>query len=189
MDCPFTIKEMSKEDFEPLFQRHVHSVFADDHSFALSDALDETEQERLMELDSTLGAPLHLYLGAFDRDDQFVGWTWGKQEPKAKFYMVNSGVLEANRRMGAYSALVQTAVEMLTNRGFQVIYSRHCATNNAVIIPKLKAGFVISKFEIDDTHGVLVHLHFYTNGLRRKAVDYRTGLNAPDAELKRLFNI
>lgn len=189
MDCPFTIKEMSKEEFEPLFQCHVRSVFANDHSFSLRDALDDLEQGQLRELDSRLGDPLHLYLGAFDSNDRFVGWTWGKQEPKAKFCMVNSGILEGKRRMGIYSALVQTTVEKTSKKGFQVIYSRHCATNNAVIIPKLKAGFVISKFEIDDTHGILVHLHYYTNELRRKAVDHRTGYSAPDDELKRLFKI
>ena len=143
----------------------------------------------MQDLDSRLGDPLHLYLGAFDKDGQFVGWAWGKQEQKAKFCMVNSGVIEGHRRMGAYSALVQSTVEKMSSKGFQLIYSRHCATNNAVIIPKLKAGFVISKFEIDDTHGVLVHLHYYTNALRRKVVDYRTGLVAPDGELKRLFNL
>ncbi|GAB5446138.1 GNAT family N-acetyltransferase [Gymnodinialimonas sp.] len=189
MNYPLIIKEMPKEEFGPLFQHHVHSVFTGDHSFALSDALTGSELEQLNELDSRLGAPMHLYFGAFDKSDRFVGWTWGKQEPKAKFCMVNSGVLESERRKGIYSALLQTTVATVSAMGFQVIYSRHCATNNAVIIPKLKAGFVISKFEIDDTHGVLVHLHYYTNELRRKAVDYRSGQTALDDELKRLFKI
>ncbi|MGJ8606196.1 MAG: GNAT family N-acetyltransferase [Marivita sp.] len=189
MDCTFTIREMSKEDFEPLFQRHVHAAFASDHSYTLRDALDDTEQEQMRNLDSRLGDALALYLGAFDQDDHFVGWAWGKQEPKAKFCMVNSGVVEGQRRKGIYSALVQSTVETISDRGFQVIYSRHCATNNAVIIPKLKAGFVISKFEIDDSHGVLVHLHYYTNKTRRKVMDYRTGSSAPDDDLKRLFKL
>lgn len=189
MDRTFTIREMSKEEFEPLFQRHVHAAFASDHSYALQDALDGSEQEQIRKLDSRLGEAFTLYLGAFDQDDQFIGWTWGKQEPKAKFCMVNSGVIKGQRRRGIYSALVQSTVETISNRGFQMIYSRHCATNNAVIIPKLKAGFLISKFEIDDSHGVLVHLHYYTNTMRRKVMDYRSGLSAPDDDVKRLFKL
>ena len=189
MRTNFKIRDMPKKEFEPLFHRHVHEVFADDHSYAVRDALDDFEQAKLSELDSRLGDPWALYLGAFDQDDRFVGWTWGKQEPKAKFCMVNSGVIKSQRRMGVYSALVHSAVGTLSERGFQLIYSRHCATNNAVIIPKLKAGFIISKMEIDDSHGVLVHLHYYSNKARRRVMDYLTGLSKPDDEVKRLFKL
>jgi hypothetical protein len=71
--------------------------------------------------------------------------------------------------------------------GFQLIYSRHCATNNQVIIPKLKRGFVISKMEIDDVFGVLVHLHFHVNETRRLIMDYRSGQKKPNDQIKGLF--
>ena len=60
-------------------------------------------------------------------------------------------------------------------------------TNNAVIIPKLKAGFVISGFEVSDRFGTLVQLSYYFNPLRRKMMDVRVGQRKPDEEIRKLF--
>lgn len=140
-------------------------------------------------LQNRLGDLYELRLGAFDQTGRFVGWSWSRQETRATLYMFNAAVLPEYRRRGVYGQLVQTVLETAEAEGFQMIYSRHCATNNAVIVPKLKAGFVISKLELSDTYGVLVHLHYYPNETRRKVVDYRSGLTSPDGELKRLFKL
>ena len=103
--------------------------------------------------------------------------------------MVNSAILKEHRRKGLYSALLERCLKVLSKKGFQLIYSRHCATNNDVIIPKLKAGFIISKMEIDDKYGVLIHLHFYTNSDRRKIMDYRSGQLKPDTKIREVFKM
>tara|TARA_B100000886_G_scaffold202261_1_gene139668 strand:- start:197 stop:508 length:312 start_codon:yes stop_codon:yes gene_type:complete len=103
--------------------------------------------------------------------------------------MCNSGVLSNFRRKGIYSSLLETKIKVLSEMGFQLIYSRHNATNNNVLIPKLKAGFVISKMEISDTFGCLVHLHYFTNKTRQKLMDYRSGKTKPDQELKDLLRL
>lgn len=66
---------------------------------------------------------------------------------------------------------------------------RHSATNNAVIIPKLKAGFVITSMEISDMFGVLVHLTYFPKVLRRKMITYRVGDMKPDEEIKKCLKI
>lgn len=189
MNQYFTIKELTEEEFLPLFDKHKKSVFEDVHAYSLPDLLDDREQECMTVLEQGLGNPYKLYLGVFDKDNQFIGWTWGQQENKTTFYMVNSAVLSDYRRKGLYSSLIHKCIDVLSQKGFQLIYSRHCATNNAVIIPKLKAGFIISKMEIDDKYGVLIHLHFYTNAVRRKIMDYRTGQLIPDDKIKELFKL
>ena len=68
--------------------------------------------------------------------------------------------------------------------GFQKIYGTHCATNNAVLIPKLKLGFIFSKVELSDMFGTIIHLQYFTNPLRRKLMDYRSGLSIPDLEIQ-----
>ncbi|WP_370568511.1 hypothetical protein [Methylocystis sp. Sn-Cys] len=103
--------------------------------------------------------------------------------------MVSSAVLERHRRKGIYSALIAHSIERLSKAGFQLVYSRHCATNNDVIIPKLNAGFIISKMEIDDRYGVLIHLHYYTNSYRRRIMDYRSGQETPDMKIKQVFGL
>jgi hypothetical protein len=60
--------------------------------------------------------------------------------------------------------------------GFQEITSRHHADNNAVIIPKLKTGFVIKGFEINPRFGLLVNLVCYKSENILKIHNQRTGL-------------
>lgn len=84
-------------------------------------------------------------------------------------------------------AFIPIILVQLKNDGFQVVVSRHNLTNNAVIIPKLKAGFVISGFEVDDRFGTLVKLSYFFNPLRRKLLDVRVGQSAPDDEVKKLL--
>lgn len=180
---------MTEEEFLPLFDKHRKFVFEDVHSYDPLSLLNEAEQRRIKSSTPAAIAPYKLHLGAFDGDNNFIGWSWGFQETVTNFYMVNSAVLPDHRRQGLYSALIGKCIEIVSKKGFQLIYSRHCATNNAVIIPKLKAGFIISKMELDDKYGVLVHLHFYTDPLRRKVMDYRAGQAKPDAEIKELFKL
>jgi len=185
----YSIRELTDEQFGPLFSQHVGAVFESVHDYSFDDLLDDTERVHIDRLSRRLGSPWTLRLGAFDREDRFVGWTWGRQESRHAFYMVNSGVLAGHRRRGLYTALIDRCVSAAFDEGFQLVYSRHCATNNAVIIPKLKAGFVISTLGIDDRHGVLVHLHRYANADRHRIMDYRSGQRGPDAGIRKLFGL
>ena len=70
-----------------------------------------------------------------------------------------------------------------------MISSKHSATNNRVIIPKLKAGFVISGLEISDRYGTLVRLEYFTNPKRRELMDFRSGQALPDLGLRELLGL
>ncbi len=168
MNQEYKIKELTDSGLNPLFDQHKTSIFEDDHSYVLRDLLDDFELNNIRGLRKSLGSPYKLYLGLFDKNDDLVGWNWGFQENSTTFYMCNSAILPNHRRKGLYSSLLARCLDILSDKGFQLVYSRHCATNNAVIIPKLKTGFTISKMEIDDSFGVLIHLHFYTNKNRRR---------------------
>lgn len=185
----FEVRVMEEDEFKALYNKHKVVVFEEDHSYDLWELLSESELDNFKSLGRDLGSPYKLYLGVFDDSDEFVGWSWGFQENSANFYMCNSAVLPAYRRRGVYSKLLSKCTETLREKGFQLIYSRHCATNNAVIIPKLKAGFIISKMEIDDKFGVMIHLHYYVNKTRKKIMDYRAGQLKPDSEIKRIFKL
>ncbi len=189
MNQNYQIKELTAEEFKPLYDKHKDSVFEDDHSYVMWDLLNDEELGQIKSLGEKLGAPYKLFLGVFDKESTFVGWSWGFQENSTTFYMCNSAILPEHRRKGLYSSLVNRCVDTLSQKGFQLIYSRHCATNNDVIIPKLKAGFIISKMEIDDKFGVLIHLHFYNNKDRRRIMDYRSGQLKPDSKIKEVFKL
>ncbi|WP_127717185.1 GNAT family N-acetyltransferase [Halobacteriovorax sp. HLS] len=183
----YEIRELSHSEFMPLYSQYKDIVFEEDHSFVLWDLLSKKELESITSLKMEDGQ--RIYLALFTSENEFVGWSWGFQENPTTFYMCNSAVLEDHRRKGQYSALVERFISLLSQKGYQLVYSRHCCTNNAVIIPKLKHGFIISKMEVDDKFGVLIHLHYYFNKTRRKIMDYRSGQLKPDLEIKKIFNM
>lgn len=141
-----------------------------------------------MKLKSKLGTPIRINLGVFDKD-KLIGWSWGFQESPAKYYMCNSAIIPEYRRKGLYTKLIKEVLLKAKEYGFQEIYSRHTATNNAVIIPKLKAGFKITSMEISDMFGTLIHLSYHTNKTRNKIFEYRVGQLKPDQEIKAIFKI
>jgi len=187
MEPGYAIRELSSEEFSPLYEKYREEVFADDHSYNKWSLLCEDELDKKNILSKNMGTPFRLFLGVFDVSNNFVGWSWGFQENSTTYYMCNSGVLADHRRKGIYQSLLNYNIDILSEMGFQIIYSRHCVTNNFVIIPKLKSGFILSKMELSDNFGVLVHLHYYTNKTRKKIMDYRSGQLKPDEEIKKVF--
>jgi len=185
----YEIREMTGEEFGPLWEKYAKALFDDAQlMYRPIDSYSAEEKGKIPALRSHLQQAFRIRLGLFFRGD-FVGWTWGFQETPETFYMCNSGVLEPHRRKGLYTILMQRIVSRAVGEGFQRIYSRHTATNNAILIAKLKAGFFITSFELSDTFGVLVHLCYLPNPTRRKVLDFRAGHLRPDDEVKKLFGI
>lgn len=184
----YSIREMEEDKFVELQAPVREQVFSTDHSIFPFRTMNNDEKSKVEELAKDFyNKQYKLFLGVFDPQDNFVGWHFGFQENAHVFYMCNSAILPEHRRKGLYASLLDETLKILTQKGFQIIYSRHNATNNSVIIPKLKAGFIISSMELSDIFGVLVHLKYFTNKTRRKLMDYRAGQIAPDEELESLF--
>jgi hypothetical protein len=184
----YTIREMTKQEFIPLFQAHRPEVFEKTLDFDVQSALSADELSFLKTLAQNTGAPYTQYIGIFLKSE-FVGWSFGWQESSDKYYMCNTGIFKKHRRKGIYTALLPEVLKILKEQGFQIVYSRHAATNNDVIIPKLKAGFVISGMEISDRFGTLVHLSYFFNDVRRRMMDFRSGQAAPDEELRKFLKL
>jgi hypothetical protein len=185
----YKIKKLSGDEFKPFYDKFKGEVFKEDHSYLLWDLLTEDELSKVKSLGNRMGDPFKLYLAAFDENDSFMGWSWGFQESNTDFYMCNSAILPQFRKKGIYTAIMKEMIKIIGHEGFQLIYSKHNATNNAILIPKLKEGFLISKMEIDDKFGVLIHLHYYFNETRKKIMDYRSGYRKPDKEINNLLKI
>lgn len=185
----YEIREIPDEEFIKYWTEYGKKIFEDESQiFRLRNALSVKELEKWDNLKLNLGSPIRINLGLYHKH-QFVGWSWGYQESGTKFYMCNSAVFPEHRRKGLYTMLLAEMVQRVTKLGFQEVYSRHTITNNAVIIPKLKAGFVITTMEMTDVFGALIHLVFFPNKLRNKILDYRVGQIKPDDEIKRNLEI
>jgi len=168
-------REMDRAAFDVFFSEHVKSVFGSTRSLPVHRLMTPDEREAEAGLRARMGEPISLYFGIYTADHEQIGWSYGFQEGSQRFYMCNTGILAAHRRQGLYKALLPVIVNRVAAMGFQIIFSRHAMTNNAVIIPKLRAGFVISNFELSDRFGTLVHLSYFTNAGRRNAMDYQCG--------------
>ena len=179
----YTVREMETAEFSPLFRQYRPMVFKHTLDFNIQEALSAEEKSATARLKERMGTPFRLNLGIF-HEQEFIGWSFGVQESAEKYYMVNTGIFPQHQNRGIYSALLPGILEIVKGEGFQIVYSRHVATNNKVLIPKLKAGFVISGVEISDIFGILVHLSYFFNPLRRKVLDVRAGQAIPDAEVK-----
>jgi RimJ/RimL family protein N-acetyltransferase len=179
----FTLRAMTQEEFQPLWDKHYPAVFGNKARLRLGMIFSDTERANMENLAKYFGSPLCLRLGLFDRD-RFVGWHLGDQKSREEFYMRNTGILPDYQGQGLYGKMLRVIRDHLTELGFQVISSKHHTTNNRVIIPKLKIGFVITGMEVSDKFGTMVRLEYFTNAKRRAVLDYRVGESLPSAELK-----
>lgn len=186
-DAGFTIRQVERFE-EPEFTQLCQQIFYRDFpGVEWEKLLSEEERAGHRALKKAFGFPNAIRLGAY-AEEKLIGWTVGWQDGESSFYMANSAVLPEYRRQGVYRTLVNTLLDLLREKGFQLIRSRHVATNSPVIIAKLKQGFVINGMELHDAFGTLVQLSYYLNAGRRKLIDVRAGLSRPDAEIASLMN-
>ena len=182
----YSYEVMARAELTPYIEEIMPAVFAHAQHLPASYAYSETEQEAVWTLGDKLAERFVFSLGIF-YGDIFVGWHIGNQFKTDTFEMTSTGILQEHRGRGLYTALIPVVLAHAKGAGFQVVSSRHNLTNNAVIVPKLKAGFIISGFEVSDRFGTLVQLSHYFNPLRRKMIDVRVGQSKIDDETRKFF--
>jgi hypothetical protein len=176
----YVLRLVDEEFLSPYLKEWMPKMFAG-HS-SVFPVYSESERTGINLLKTKMGRPLRLDFALF-YGEEFVGWHIGDQLSATEFYMRNSAVLPEHRGRGLYSAMLVAVKEYVLQLGFQEITSKHNTTNNAVIVPKLKQGFVISSLEVSDVFGVLVVLKFLANERRRKLTEIRSGMSVPDGEI------
>lgn len=175
----YTCGFVNSEEFDLFFGANRNKVFADNYDFDIRKVLSEKEKQAMQVLSAKTQTLEGYYLLIFCKNEP-IGWSFGIQKSFEDIYMVNTGILPQYQNQGIYKAVLPIIVTHLKQMGFQRIYSRHKASNNRVIVPKLKAGFVISGMEVDDHFGVLVFLSYYTNEKRRHLLNVRIGMEKPE---------
>lgn len=110
------------------------------------------------------------------KDNEIIGWHFGDIEGPDTFYMRNSAIVAEHRGQKLYEKMLLEILDVLKNKGFQVVTSTHHSNNPQVIIPKLRHGFVISGSEMHERFGFLIHMKYFFNEKRRKSYDAQIGL-------------
>lgn len=181
--------ELPNEEFQKLWGDWGKKIFSEkDTSMDVRRVLSEEERTQVRNLHKNLSQMYSFNLCVF-HGDEFCGWFTGDQYNNETFYMRNSAILPDHRRKGLYTALMYEVLERVKALGFQIVLSRHTTTNNSVIIPKLKAGFVITALEVSDRFGTLVHLSYFFNETRKRIMEFRSGDLKPDQKIKDALGI
>ena len=108
--------------------------------------------------------------------ESIVGLSTGWQDAAhTEFHMGLSVIEAAYRNKGLYSKMLDLVLSITREKGFSAVKSRHINTNNPILIAKLKKGFVINSFELDETMGPLLGMVYYHDDTRRRAANFRSG--------------
>lgn len=181
--------ELPNDEFQKRWAEWGEKIFtSNDTSLDFQKILSEAERSQIKALNKNLNQLVRFNLCVF-KGDEFCGWFTGDQYNHETFYMRNSAILPEHRRQGLYTALMYEIIDRVEKMGFQIILSRHTTTNNSIIVPKLKAGFMITALEVSDRFGTLVHLSYYFNEKRRQVMQFRSGDLRPDGDLKAALRI
>ena len=177
----YELETVDQEVFQPIFKEHMAAHFHKDRDLYMPQSLlAPVEKEKLQALQnrfskSTLVQLQYLLYKVTGSVRELAGWTWGIQIDGGTFYMANSVVFPEHRRQGLYSKMVAQIVSDAEELGFLKIKSLHVASNNPVIIAKLRMGFFIQGVEQDERYGTLVKLIYYTKDHGKRVFEFRTG--------------
>ena len=92
----------------------------------------------------------------YDGENRPIGWSIGEQRQGENFFMTWSGILPEWQRKGIYSTFYKQFRTYIKSLGYVRITSNHMVNNRSVLIAKLKAGFIITGFSLDERIGACV---------------------------------
>lgn len=173
MTNSISFKVITADELARIQGLHFSKVFANRASSAAYEVSSEHKSlisERLKKY-----CPWELMIGVYDGNEP-IGWHVGYATDAETYYMKNSAVISEYRNKGVYSSLLNFVMGEIHREGFQVVTSIHHGNNPAVIIPKLKKGFVISGSHFHEKFRFMIELKYFFDSERKKAYGKSMGL-------------
>lgn len=112
--------------------------------------------------------------------DKAIGWSIGRMTGASDFMMDDTGIHPDYQRKGIYVSFLRLFLPYLRDIGYERVVSYHSPTNRAVLIAKLKAGFVITATEFREHVGASVKLAYFLHEDRYQAFEDVHSLDAHD---------
>lgn len=175
MENGYTIRELTTSELKSYLDEHFASVYQNRLESSSQFSFGENSKIKITERQKG-DQRFRLRLGVFF-NGKIVGWHYGYAIDAETYYMQNSAILEPFRGRGLYSSILKFVVAKLAEEGFQVITSSHHGNNAAVLIPKLKQGFIITGTQFHERFKFLIELKYIYNEDRRKAYCRSLGLD------------
>ncbi len=104
----------------------------------------------------------------FMEEDRCVGWHYGMMIDPSTFFMSYSAVIKSYQQRGIYGTFLKAFLPYLHALGYERVTSNHMVTNRAVLIAKLKAGFIITGTVLDERWGAQVSMAYFFHEDRRE---------------------
>jgi len=120
---------------------------------------------------SALQRQTHQEAIAFYVGDEVIGWAAGRMENASEFLMDVTGIVPSYQGKGIYSAFLKSYLPYLRDVGYERVISYHSPTNRAVLIAKLKVGFVIRGMMFRENAGASVQLVYFFHEDRFRAFE------------------
>ncbi|UXR65023.1 hypothetical protein EZJ49_02010 [Bdellovibrio bacteriovorus] len=171
----FSVREVSASEMRVCLAENFESIFSNRLEVAAVESHGGQGLERLSARRQS-EQRFSLRLGVFLLD-RMVGWHFGHATDAETYYMQNSAVLPEFRGKGLYHKLLLCVLEKVKDEQFQVVSSMHHPNNPGVLIPKLKAGFVITGTHFHERFRSLVELRYIFDLERRKNFNRSLGLD------------
>ncbi len=184
----YHVRSITFQEYLDACVRLEDQIFGEYFGFNLSKALDDASRKKLDALKKNLPNGYQLCLGIFMNDGELVGWQYSVQEKGGEVLMKDTGILPAHQKKGTYKRLLPIVLDIFRAQGFTAAISYHRTTNNGVIVPKLKAGFLINGITTDE-YGMAVQLIYPFNDLYRESLQVRSGERRPRGHLASLMGL
>lgn len=170
----YSLREISVEEFSEIYAQKQEEYFSVSLIVDTSSHLTANELNLVQQRKAAFPSAWRMQWALVYNGD-IIGWTYSYQQDHETLYMCNSAIAQEHRGKGLYSAMLQHVLSVAAAKGFQLVTSKHYASNNAIIIPKLKAGFIITGMALDEKYGLMVHLTKYLHPERERIAINRIG--------------
>lgn len=141
--------------------------------------LPEERRAKLTPLRQAFAGSHHEFFVFYD-GDTVAGWSYGDMHDAETYFMSNSAILPDYRRQGIYSGFLSQFLNYLRELGYERVTSTHQPNNSAVIMAKLKAGFVLSGMILDERWSAQVQMTYHIYNDRREGFSRAFSLEMPD---------
>lgn len=137
------------------------TVFPENSAIARWFSLPPERRDELKKVLFSLQRSTHQDAIIFYDGKQAVGWSAGRMTGASEFLMDVTGILPVYQNKGIYTNFLKLYIPYLRDIGYERVVSYHSPTNRAVLIAKLKAGFIITATEFREHAGASVKLTYF----------------------------
>lgn len=170
------------------FKQESKEEFSDFLHCGFSVLYSEEEKEKFKTFKPTFKDEAQIFLFA-KINGEIVGRSFSEQTSRDTLFMCMSYVKDEYRNGGIYTQLLKETIRIAKEIGYTKITSCHNTSNNKIIIPKLKQGFVMSGMRVNAGYGTLVELSLFLNKTESDMQDFRCGYRKATNEIKEILSL